>query len=254
MTIIEQRPSDDRSERDQHNPKFAAVTPTHVAIIMDGNRRWARQHHLPVIEGHRRGAKALRTICRTARDAGVKILTVYAFSNENWSREKLEVSLLLELCRVFARGELVALREENVQVRILGRTGTLPSATQSALHDLTEGTAHCDGLRLNLAINYGARGEMCDAMRSIAEEVAAGRLKPEQIDEKVIASYLYTGGIPDPELLIRTGGELRVSNFLLYQIAYTELFSTQTCWPEFGPQDFHEALRAYSHRTRRFGT
>jgi undecaprenyl diphosphate synthase len=233
---------------------ITAAVPQHVAIIMDGNRRWASSHHLPAIEGHRRGAKALRTICRAARDAGVKILTVYAFSQENWSRDKMEVSLLLELCSHFARGEAGALVAENVQVRVLGRISELPSATRQALADLESRTAHCDGLILNLAINYGARGEISDAMRSIAVEVAAGRLAPEDIDESTISAHLYTAGLPDPELLIRTGGELRVSNFLLFQIAYTELWSTSVCWPEFTPENLQEALNAFQLRSRRFGT
>lgn len=252
MTVAEHLSNGDPAHG-THGAVPAAV-PRHVAVIMDGNRRWARKHHLPAIEGHRRGAKALRTICRAARDAGVKILTVYAFSNENWAREKLEVSLLLELCKHFARGELPGLRTENVQVQVLGRIDALPAPTQSALSDLIDGTAHCDGLQLNLAINYGARGEIRDAMRLIAQEVAAGRLHPDDIDEQLISSYLYTGGLPDPELLIRTGGELRVSNFLLYQIAYTELWSTGICWPDFRPQDLHDALQAYTQRRRRFGT
>jgi undecaprenyl diphosphate synthase len=220
---------------------------------MDGNRRWARARRLPAIEGHRRGAKTLRTICRTARDAGIEILTVYAFSNENWSRERIEVNLLLELCRYFARGELAALREENVRVRVLGRMEALPEPTRTALHDLIEGTARCDGLLLNLAINYGARREICDAVRSIATDVAAGRLSLDEVDEDLISARLYTGGLRDPELLIRTGGELRVSNFLLFQIAYTELWSTPVNWPEFAPSDLHAALQAFAQRKRRFG-
>ncbi len=228
--------------------------PRHVAIIMDGNRRWARTHHVPTIEGHRRGAKTLRTICRTARDAGIEILTVYAFSQENWSREQREVNLLLELCRHFAQGELAALRAENVRVTVLGQLTQLPSATAQALRGLMEGTAQCDGLHLNLAINYSGRMEICDAMKSIAADISGGVLTPEDITEELIRSRLYTGGLPDPDLLIRTGGELRISNFLLYQIAYTELWSTPTNWPEFSPDDFHAALAAFVQRKRRFGT
>lgn len=227
--------------------------PRHIAIIMDGNRRWARARHLPAIEGHRRGAKTLRTICRAARDAGVEILTVYAFSQENWSRERIEVNLLLELCRHFARGELAALRAENVRVNVLGRTEVLPEQTREALRDLVEGTAHCDGLLLNLAINYSARTELCDAVRTIALDVAAGRISADDVDEELVSSRLYTHGLPDPELLIRTGGELRISNFLLFQIAYTELWSTQVNWPEFTPANLHEAIEAFAHRKRRFG-
>ena len=230
------------------------TVPRHIAIIMDGNRRWARSRHLPAIEGHRRGAKTLRTICRAARDAGVQILTVYAFSQENRSRERLEVQLLLELCRHFAQGELTALRAENVRVQVLGRTEVLPEATRRALDDLVAGTAHCDGLLLNLAINYSARTELCDAVRSIARDVAQGILDPADVDDQLLSSRLYTKGLPDPELLIRTGGELRVSNFLLFQIAYTELWSTQVNWPEFTPGDLQSAIGAFAQRKRRFGS
>jgi undecaprenyl diphosphate synthase len=228
--------------------------PRHVAIIMDGNRRWARSRHLPAIEGHRRGAKTLRTICRAARDAGVEILTVYAFSKENWSRERVEVNLLLELCRHFAQGELAALRAENVRVQVLGRMDVLPTPTREALRGLIEGTAHCDGLLLNLAINYSARMELADAVRSIAADVAAGTLALDGISEDLISDRLYTKGLPDPELLIRTGGELRISNFLLFQIAYTELWSTTVNWPEFTSVDLHSALQSFAQRKRRFGT
>ena len=239
---------------DETLPEQRTGVPRHVAIIMDGNRRWARSCRLPAIEGHRRGAKTLRTICRAARDAGVEILTVYAFSQENWSRERMEVNLLLELCRHFAQGELAALRAENVRVNVLGRTEMLPGPTRGALRDLVDGTAHCDGLLLNLAINYSARTELCDAVRAIALDVAAGKLSADAVNEELVSSYLYTQGLPDPELLIRTGGELRVSNFLLYQIAYTELWSTQINWPEFTPSDLHAALQAFQQRKRRFGT
>jgi undecaprenyl diphosphate synthase len=227
--------------------------PRHVAIIMDGNRRWARSRHLPVIEGHRRGAKTLRAICRAARDAGVEILTVYAFSKENWSRERVEVNLLLELCRHFAQGELAALRAENVRVQVLGRMDMLPTPTREALHGLIDGTAHCDGLLLNLAINYSSRMELTDAVRSIAADVASGMLSLDAVNEDLISNRLYTKGLPDPELLIRTGGELRISNFLLFQIAYTELWSTSINWPEFTPSDLQSALQSFAQRKRRFG-
>jgi len=228
--------------------------PRHVAIIMDGNRRWAQQRHLPKIEGHRRGAKTLRTICRAARDLGIEFLTAYAFSRENWMREHSEVNLLLDLCRYFARGELAALRDEGVRVRVLGQVSALPGPTRRALEELVAGTASGRALTLNLAINYSARAEICDAVRHLATEIAAGRLAPTAIDEALVAEHLTTGGMPDPELLIRTGGELRLSNFLLFQAAYTELWSTPICWPDFTVDDFRRALAEYATRSRRFGT
>jgi undecaprenyl diphosphate synthase len=235
-------------------PVASDGTPRHVAIIMDGNRRWARAHHRPPIEGHRRGARTLREITRAAYDAGVEILTVYAFSSENWQRDRSEVGLLLELCSFFAKKELAPLRRENVRVRVLGNIAALPDAPRTALEQLMAATRENTGLILNLAINYSARGEMTEAVRALARDVSLGIVHVEQIDESVIANYLYTRGLPDPDLLIRTGGELRLSNFLLYQVAYTELWSTATYWPEFTAAEFIHSLREYGLRRRRFGT
>jgi undecaprenyl diphosphate synthase len=232
----------------------AAAVPRHVAIIMDGNRRWARAHRRPPIEGHRRGARTLRAITRAAYDAGIEVLTVYAFSEENWHRDQAEVGLLLELCSYFAKKELEPLRRENVRVRVLGNIAGLPAAPRTALEELIAGTRENSGLILNLAINYSARAEMTEAIRALALDVAGGNLDPARIDEPLISSYLYTRGLPDPDLLIRTGGELRLSNFLLYQVAYTELWSTGTYWPEFTAAEFAGALAEYAKRQRRFGT
>jgi undecaprenyl diphosphate synthase len=179
---------------------------------------------------------------------------VFAFSEENWKREETEVALLMDLVRVFALREAEALQAQNVRVRAIGRTQALPSATKAALDVLVDATAACDGMLLNLALNYGARSELCDAMRALAIDVQLGRLGMEAIDDDVLSKYLYTAGLPDPDLLIRTGGELRVSNFLLYQIAYSELWSTPVHWPDFDAAMLHAALHNYAGRQRRFGT
>jgi undecaprenyl diphosphate synthase len=230
------------------------TAPRHVAIIMDGNRRWAKARNLPSVEGHRAGADALRQTARAAGRAGVEILTVYAFSEENWRRESRETALLMELVRAFALREAEALRAENVRVRAIGHIEGLPASTRVAVEELARVTAGCDGMLLNLALNYGARRELCDAIKALATDVRDGRLALGDIDDDALSNYLYTAGMPDPDLLIRTGGELRVSNFLLYQIAYTELWSTPTFWPDFGPVHFREAIADFSTRQRRFGS
>lgn len=230
-----------------------APLPRHVAIIMDGNRRWASQRALPAIEGHRRGAEMLREIASESAEIGVEYLTVFAFSEENWERPAAEVGVLMDLVRAFARAEARGLRRNGVRVRLLGRRDRIPAATAAALDELVLGTAACTGLQLNLAINYGARAELCDAVRALATDVATGRLAAASVDEDVLSRYLYTAGIPDPDLLIRTGGDLRLSNFLLYQVAYTELWSTPAYWPDFDRTHFREALQAFSARQRRFG-
>jgi undecaprenyl diphosphate synthase len=227
--------------------------PRHVAIIMDGNRRWARERGLPSIEGHRAGARALRRTARAARDAGISVLTVYCFSEENWGRESLEVRGLMQMFGFYARSERAGLIAENARVRVIGRLDRLPAGPRHAIEDLMSATAHCDGLLLNLAINYSARRELSDAISKIARDVASGSLAPDGIDESVIAQYLYTDGIPDPDLVIRTGGEMRLSNFLLYQAAYSEIWSTPRHWPSFDADVLHEALEAYAKRQRRFG-
>jgi undecaprenyl diphosphate synthase len=235
-------------------PQTIPALPRHLAIIMDGNRRWARDRGLPGVEGHRAGATALRETVRASATAGLEILTVFAFSEENWKRERNEVALLMDLVRVFALREAEALRAQNVRVRAIGRTEELPAPTKAAIAVLVEATAACDGMLLNLALNYGARSELCDAIKALAIDVQAGRLPFESIDDDVLSKYLYTAGLPDPDLLIRTGGELRVSNFLLYQIAYAELWSTATYWPDFDAAALHLALDDYAQRQRRFGT
>jgi len=231
-----------------------ATIPRHVAIIMDGNRRWAHERGLPAVEGHRAGASALRETVRAAARAGIEVLTVFAFSEENWKRDEREVELLMELVRAFALREAADLRASGIRVRAIGRTAALPPATKTAIEALTGATAGCDGMLLNLALNYGARTELCDAIRALAIDVQRGRLPMEAIDDDVLSNYLYTAGLPDPDLLIRTGGELRVSNFLLYQIAYSELWSTGVHWPDFDAARLGEALADFARRQRRFGS
>ena len=227
--------------------------PRHVAIIMDGNRRWAKERRLPAIEGHRRGIVALRDVTRAARDFKIPVLTVYGFSTENWKRDRTEISLLLDLCVYFAQNELAELSRNNVRVKVIGRYEALPAPSRAALDGLIEKTKHNDGLLLNLAVNYSARMEMRDAIVALAEDVKNGTLAVDAIDEARIESYLYTSTLPDPELLIRPGGESRLSNFLLYQVAYTELYLTDTYWPDFSREHFALALADFGRRRRRFG-
>ena len=230
-----------------------ARLPKHVAIIMDGNRRWAKGRGMPGIEGHRRGMAALRAVTRAASDLGIPILTVYGFSTENWRRDSTEISLLLDLCVYFAHHELGELCRNNVRVNVIGAYRALPPASREALEQLMERTAGNTGLLLNLAVNYSARAELERAVRSIAQDVAAGRLDAACVDEAVIASYLYTAEMPDPDILIRPGGEHRLSNFLLYQVAYTELVMTDVFWPDFDKDEFVRALIEFQKRQRRFG-
>jgi len=230
-----------------------SAAPRHVAIIMDGNRRWATARGLPTIEGHRRGVRALQRTVAAAARAGVDVLTVYAFSEENWSRPTDEIALLMELARVFARRESEALLRANVRARVIGKRDRLPSAVREALAELEARTFPASGMVLNLAIDYSARGELRDAIRALVQDVADGKIEPDSIDDDAIGAKLMTAGMPDPDLLIRTGGELRLSNFLLYQCAYTELWSTLTPWPEFDGRAFDAALGAFAGRQRRFG-
>ncbi|GAC1653991.1 MAG: isoprenyl transferase [Vulcanimicrobiaceae bacterium] len=230
-----------------------ARLPKHVAIIMDGNRRWAHARGLPAIEGHRRGIIALREVTRAARDLGIPMLTVYGFSTENWRRDSKEISLLLDLCVYFVQNELSELQKNNVRVNVIGQYQALPNASSQALAGLVAQTAGNDGLALNLAVNYSARAELKDAIVAIAQDVASGRLDPASLNDESIASYLYTCDMPDPDMLIRPGGEHRLSNFLLYQVAYTELYMSDVYWPDFTKDHFRRALTEFQKRKRRFG-
>jgi undecaprenyl diphosphate synthase len=225
-----------------------ALLPQHVAIIMDGNRRWAKERRMPFIEGHRRGIVALREITRAASDWDIPLLTVFGFSTENWKRDSTEISLLLDLCVYFAENELTELRRNNVRVHVIGRYELLPPASREALDRLQSRTAANTGLTLNLAVNYSGRAEVRDAVRALAGDVRGGRLAPDDITEERIASYLYTSRMPDPDILIRPGGESRLSNFLLYQAAYTELVMSDCYWPDFGREQFAAAIAEFQRR------
>jgi len=231
----------------------ANTIPRHIAVIMDGNRRWARERGLPLVEGYRRGIIALRETTRACSELGVAYLTVYGFSTENWKRDETELSILFELCCAFARNELDGLIRENVRVRLIGHPEALPAAARRALEDLVEKTAANTGTVLNLAVNYSARAELGDAARAMAADVAAGTLAPSAIDENTIGNYLHTRDLPDPDLLIRPGGEARLSNFLLYQMAYTELWLTDVYWPDFTRETLTLAVADFARRGRRFG-
>ena len=227
--------------------------PRHVAIIMDGNGRWAQGRGLPRVMGHRAGIKSVRAVVEAAREAGIDALTLYAFSVENWKRSRQEVETLMRLLNEYLTRELPTLLKHQVGLHVIGRLEGLPPAVQRHLRAVMAETRPGAKMVLNLALNYGGRTEILDAVRRLAADVAAGRLTTEAIDEAAFSRYLYTDGLPDPDLLIRTSGELRVSNFLLWQISYTELYITPTRWPDFGKPEFLEALRAFQSRERRFG-
>ena len=223
--------------------------PRHVAIIMDGNRRWARAHGASEIEGHAAGVEAIRELLRHAVRRGIAVLTLYAFSRENWARTDEEVVGLFGLLEQAIRSETDELRAQGVQVRLLGRLEELPDATRASIESALAATAGGTRMRLNIAFNYAGRTELVDAVRSIVRRGA----DPETIDEATVAGALYTAGMPDPDLVIRTGGEHRLSNFLIWQSAYAELITSDTLWPDYGPEDLDGALAEYASRTRRFG-
>lgn len=227
--------------------------PVHVAIIMDGNGRWAKARGLPRSKGHEEGAESVRTILRAACEFGIRVVTLYAFSVENWKRPREEVSGLMSLLKSFALSYESLLHENKTRLRILGRRSDLPLATDLALRHLEKATEHYTEHTLVIALSYGGRTEITHATQRIAEEVKAGRLDPASITEETISSYLYLPDIPDPDLIIRTSGELRLSNFLLWQCAYSELYVTPILWPDFRKEAFAEALRAFASRKRRFG-
>ena len=227
--------------------------PRHVAIIMDGNGRWAKQRGLPRIEGHRAGAESVRAIVRACGELGIEYLTLYAFSIENWNRPKAEVAALMHLLEFYLKQEIPELNKNNVRLTAIGRIHELPESGQKQLQKSIEALSKNTGLTLVLALSYGGRAEIVDAVREITREVKAGRLDVADIDEKVISNHLYTRSIPDPDLLIRTSGEMRVSNFLLWQISYAEIHVTETLWPDFRKPQLLGALDAYSKRHRRFG-
>jgi undecaprenyl diphosphate synthase len=227
--------------------------PRHVAVIMDGNGRWAKQRGLPRIEGHRMGSESVRAIVRACGEIGIEYLTLYAFSSENWNRPRAEVSALMHLLEFYLKQEIPELNKNNVRLAAIGRIHELPASAQKQLAKSIEALSKNTGLTLVLALSYGGRAELVDAMRSIAREVKAGHIDVADIDEKVIAKHLYTGHIPDPDLLVRTSGEMRVSNFLLWQISYAEIYVTDVLWPDFRKPELEKAVENYGKRTRRFG-
>ncbi len=230
------------------------MTPRHIAIIMDGNRRWARERGLPIACGYKRGVTALRRTLRAAARANVRVVTAFAFSEENWARPAAEVDFLMKLCLGAANRELRSLVKEGVEIRLCGSLQRLPRGTREALETLVEQSAGNRKITLNLAIDYGARREIGDAVRALAGEVSAGIRDIDSIDERAVGSKLYTAGLPDPDLVIRTGGELRLSNFLLFQAAYAEFWSTRLYWPDFGEAELRAALEDFASRQRRYGT
>ncbi len=227
----------------------ATAVPRHVAIIMDGNRRWARAHGVSETEGHAAGVRAIRPLLHRAVERGVRVLSLYAFSRENWGRSPEEVRALFELLQSAIRDETDELRAQGVRVRLLGRLDELPEETRASILGGLEATSGGDRLLLNVAFNYSGRSEIVDAVR----RCVADGLTPDQVDEAAIEARLYTAGLPDPDLLIRTAGEERLSNFLIWQSAYAELWFSELAWPDFGPDAFDEALADYARRTRRFG-
>jgi undecaprenyl diphosphate synthase len=232
---------------------LAQSVPEHVAIIMDGNGRWATRRGLPRVAGHREGVKAVRRIVKAADAIGLRYLTLYAFSTENWSRPEDEVSMLMALLERTITAELPDLMAQNIRLRVIGRPQGVPRQLQRGIDDVVQATADNTGLNLLMAFNYGGRDELLDAFRALAAEVQAGVLQPHEISESHVARALYTAAVPDPDLLIRTSGEMRISNFLLWQIAYTELWITPTLWPDFGAIDLYQAVAEFQGRTRRFG-
>ncbi len=231
----------------------AEQVPGHVAIIMDGNGRWAQSRGLPRVMGHRRGIKSVRSVVEEGCRLGLEQLTLYCLSVENWKRPEREIQFLMRLLRHFLAIEREELMDQNVRLVMIGRRDGLPDAVLAELDRTIAMTAENTGMTLCLAINYGGRTELAEAARKLAEDVLAGRIEPESIDETCFAGYLSTAGMADPDLLIRTAGELRVSNFLLWQISYAELYVTEVLWPDFRAEDLDEALLAYARRCRKFG-
>jgi undecaprenyl diphosphate synthase len=231
--------------------------PRHVAIIMDGNGRWAKQRNLPRIMGHKAGTESVKNIVRTARELNLEVLTLYAFSTENWKRPSFEVQSIMALLKTYLKSELKSMLENDISLRCIGEIEKMPADVQEILsetiHETALKTGDKPGLILNLALSYGSRSEIIRAARIMAEKCVKGQFDPEDISEQLFASHLYTVGLPDPDLLIRSGGEARLSNFLLWQLSYAELYITETMWPDFKGDNLIEAIRYYQSRERRFG-
>lgn len=227
--------------------------PSHVAIIMDGNGRWAKKRLLNRVKGHEKGAETVREIVRTSRELGIKFLTLYAFSTENWERPKAEVSALMNFLKKFLISERKEMIDNNIRLNAIGQTDRLPQAVKEELEKSKSATQDNDGMLLNLALSYGGREELERSIKKIASEVQNGNIQPEDITADLISGNLYTAGMPDPDLMIRTSGEERISNFLLWQVAYAELVFTETLWPDFNSTEYIEILKSYQTRERRFG-
>ena len=230
-----------------------AKIPSHVAIIMDGNGRWARKRLLNRIKGHEKGVATVRTIVRTCREVGISILTLYAFSTENWQRPKSEVIALMAILKKFLKSELKEMMDNNIRLNAIGQIESLPENVQQTLHHTMSLTKKNKGMLFNIALSYGGRSELLMMVREIAQKAKDGKIDPDSITPEVISNHLYTSGMPDPDLLIRTSGEYRISNFLLWQIAYSEIFITNTLWPDFSKDEFLHILKDYQQRERRFG-
>lgn len=230
-----------------------AKIPSHIAMIMDGNGRWAQERGLPRIKGHHEGAKNVRVMLESCASVGVEVLTLYSFSTENWSRPSDEIQGLMEMCVAYCEHERDALKSHNVRVRILGRREGMPAPALNALDSLVEATQDCTGITLCLAVNYGGRDEIVDAARSLADRAVRGEIQPQDIDQQLFAESLTTKGLPDPDLLIRTGGDFRVSNYLLWQISYAEIMVTDVQWPDFSQKQLFGMIKEFAVRSRRFG-
>lgn len=239
-------------ERDMN--KILDNIPKHVAIIMDGNGRWAQQKHLPRTQGHLQGVKRVDEIIQESALLGIQVLTLYTFSTENWSRPQSEVSMLMETIVKVLSEKLKKLCEKNIRFRVSGRRQGVPESILKVFDQVTKATAQNTGMVLNIAFNYGGRQEIADMVYRIAEKVEKQEMTLQEISDKTISQELYTAGLPDPDFLIRTSGEMRISNFLLWQMSYTELYFTEKFWPEFGRTEFHTALQEYANRQRRFGS
>ncbi|MFV2067557.1 MAG: isoprenyl transferase [Pirellulales bacterium] len=234
-------------------PSDATDLPRHIAIIMDGNGRWAQRRNLPRIEGHRRGVATVRRTSEEASRLGIEQLTLYCLSSENWKRPQREVDFLMHLLEQYMIEERTTIMQNDLRVEVIGRREGIPRAVLQEMDKTVEMSARNGGTRLCLAINYGGRMEMVDAVRAIARKIQSNRIEPNMIDEATIADHLYTTNMSDPDLLIRTAGEMRISNFLLWQISYAELWVTDHCWPEFSEADLHQAIDDFSRRERRYG-
>ncbi|MFG0275774.1 MAG: isoprenyl transferase [Phycisphaerales bacterium] len=240
-------------DRTDANGEAVGPIPRHIAIIMDGNGRWAKQRGLPRWEGHRAGAESVRRALRACQRHGVEALTLFSFSSENWRRPPEEVAALMHLLVESLRAERDQLIENNIRLRQIGCLDGLPDGARAELQATIDATSRCTGATLCLALNYGSRNEIARAVRSLARDAASGELDPESIDEAMVSSRLDTAGLPDPDLLVRTAGEMRISNFLLWQISYAEFHVTPTLWPDFGEADIDDAIRVFQRRERRFG-